>query len=164
MEKKRGKTCKICNNIFKNLGAHVRSKHKMSLAEYDDYIVNSHKMDIEPKGNTKTTGKELEERIWGKQERDVNRPLKEFLDEFNITEEELRSVARQFKTGTRIDVKTDAKNKHEIGLKGALELKGETHVETFNAVTAEILKTEYGFIELQSKGGPPKSWVLERKL
>ena len=162
-----GKLCKICNKKFKNLGSHLRAKHQMSLEEYDDYNENSHKMDIEPKGNTEVTLEERTERIFGKQERDINRPLKEFLDEFKITEKELREIARKFMSGKPIDVKTSAKNKYEVGEREAEELKEKKEeIKVYRAETADILLNKHLFEVIRcvgKKGDVPKHWVLKKR-
>jgi hypothetical protein len=162
-----GKLCEVCKKRFKNLGSHLRAKHQMSLAEYDDYVKNSHKMNIEAKGNTKVTLKEREKRIFGEQERDVNRPLKDFLDEFDITEKELREIARKFMQGKPIDVKTSAKNKYEVGEKEAEKLKDKTEeVTVYRAETADILLNKYNFEVIKCvgrKGDVPKHWVLKKR-
>ena len=155
--------CKVCGKPYKQITTmHVRT-HGMSLAEYEAFDPSAPKRNIAPKGDTEITPEEIEKGIWGEQERDTGRPLSEFLKEFDITEKELREIARRFKSGKPIDVKTDAANKQKIGEKGALELKDEIgEIEVFCGETAEILKVKYGFKEITSKGGPPRSWILKK--
>ncbi len=162
--------CKVCGKQFRKITImHLRT-HNMSFEEYDAYNPNNKKINLEPKGNTKVSLEEREENIWGKQERDINRPLKDFLDEFDITEKELREIARKFKSGKPIDVKTNAKNKYEVGEKEAEELdrdmkKGE-EVKTFRAETADILLNKYHFEVLKCVGKKPdvpKHWVLRKR-
>ena len=155
--------CKVCGKSYKQITAmHVRT-HGMNLEQYEAFDPHAPKKDIEPKGNTEVTLEQREENIWGDQERDVERPLSNFLKEFDITETELREVARKFKSGRHIDPKIDAANKEKIAVSEVEELKDKDEVEVFRAETAELLKMKYGFIGVSSKGGPPKSWILRKK-
>lgn len=157
--------CKICGKRFKVITVpHIRTHGLSTMEQYENYDPHASKRDIRPKGNTEVTLEQREENIWGEQERDVERPLSDFLKEFDITEKELREVARRFKTGKPIDVETANANDQKIGEKEAEELKDSVgEIEVFRAETAQELKTKYGFLGVTSKGGPPKSWILMKK-
>lgn len=161
--------CKVCGKQFKKITImHVRT-HGMSMEEYEAYDPFSSKINLEPQGNTEVTPEEREKRIWGEQERDVNRPLKEFLDEFDMTEVELRQIAKKFVSGKPIDVKTAAENRGKIGEREAEEIANSTksgeEVKTHRAETADTLLNKHGFEVLKcigKKGGIPKHWVLRK--
>jgi hypothetical protein len=154
--------CKVCGKQFKKITSSHALTHGMTLMEYEAFDPRAKNINIEPKGNTEISEEELNRRIWGEQVRNVDRPLKDFLDEFDITEKELREITKKFKGGRPIDVKTAAENRQRLGMEEALKVKDKDKVEVFRAETAEILKTEFGFKGVQSKKGPPKSWVLKK--
>ena len=98
-------TCKLCNKEWKNLGAHVRAAHHITLADYhktdaksndtgefaeiDETVVEEAKVveedPIQP-SKAFVSLKEQEEGLFTPKKFDSNRPLSEFLREFDMDE------------------------------------------------------------------------------
>jgi hypothetical protein len=96
-------------------------------------------------------------------ERDQNRPISEFLTEFDITEKELRQVVRQYKGGNSISISQGLANKAIRAKNIAESLSDRDMVETRDSFTAEILEANYGFTCIEVRSGPPKMWVLHKQ-
>lgn len=156
--------CKVCGKEFKKMTAMHLTTHGINFEQYDKLPEFEANVEVEPQGNTEVTADEMKDRIWGKQERDVNRPLSEFLNEFGVTEKEAREVLRKFTTGARIDPRIQAENFKKIGVKGATELEDKDNVETTSLHVAEELCNK-GFIVTSVKGkvgNTPKTWFLKK--
>jgi hypothetical protein len=158
--------CKVCGQEFKVVNmVHVRT-HNIDMTQYAMYPEYGQSPEpVEPKGNTKVTQEEMNKRIFGDQERDVNRPLVEFLNEFGLTEEEARQILKRFTTGKQIDPKVEAKNFQRVGSDGAQQYKNLDYAEVTNLHIAEELTVNYGFTctnLIGAKGDKPKTWILER--
>lgn len=187
--------CAICNEEFiKITGQHTKT-HGMTLAEYNKFVEeHTDTLDIVKEEEETTTivnvtsqeqlsefltseegedvisnfvsGEERVETIFGKQERDTNRPLQDFLNEFDVTEKELRAVVRNYTEGARIDPRIDSNNKQKIALREAEKLKNESNIETTNIYVAECLVDNFGFkcpVVLDPTDTKPRTWVLEKQ-
>jgi len=166
--------CEICDKDFKNLAVHMRTKH--GIAGPVKKVENLSEMKEMLKEETlqeetlpeividedKLTTKDRREKLFGKNERDPDRPIREFLDEFGITETELRNITRQYKNGYALSASQSIKAKQDIGIKEAANLAEQSEVETKNIFTAETLEKQYGFAVLEVRSGPPKMWVLRK--
>jgi hypothetical protein len=112
----------------------------------------------------KLTTKDKREKLFGNQDKDPNRPLQEFLDEFKITEAELRNITRQYKDGYAIPATQSVKAKQDISVDEAKKLaeSGKNEIKTTNVLTAENLVKEHGYKVITVQSGPPKTWVLQQ--
>lgn len=158
--------CKVCGKEYKSVNImHVRT-HDIDMEQYEllpEYAQIS--TTVEPKGNIKFTQTEMQTRIFGEQEKDINRPLSDFLNEFGVTEKEARELLKKFTTGKRIDPRIQATNFQKIGTEGAEALKDQDEVETTSLHVAEALTTKYGFTctDLRGRrGDTPKTWFLKK--
>jgi len=95
---------------------------------------------------------------------DPNRPIQDFLDEFGVTELELRNVIKKFKGTNSVPISQQIENKIKLGEKSAAELanSGQRQIKTKLVATAESLVKNHGYEVLAVVGGPPKTWVLEK--
>jgi hypothetical protein len=160
--------CKICGKEYKKITTmHVRT-HGISMEQYkkSPEFEEVEDIEVEPTGNTKFTQEERAEKIFGNQERDVNRPLVEFLNEFGVTEKEARAILKKFTKGEKVDPVVQAKNFKRIGSQGAEKLKDKDNVETTSLHIAEELSENYGFVVTSvrgAKGNVPKTWFLTKQ-
>lgn len=178
--------CRICGKGFKRLDSHVRGSHKTTMDEYnklypeevdnpteidvdDDFFSNEDVIPVinevvaEDPTKAKITPQELKDRIFKKDVTMVNEPLSEFLKEFEMTERELRQVARQYKTGSAMTALESVEREAEFGKVEAIKLAGQGKVETTNLQVAETLKKQHGYTVIEVKHGPPQTWILTKK-
>lgn len=158
--------CKVCGNEYKTVTlSHVRT-HGIDMKQYNMLPEYAQAQEpVEPKGNTEFTPKEMQEKIFGEQEKDINRPLKDFLNEFGVTEKEARETLKKFTTGKRIDPRIQAANYQKIGDEGAEQYKDLEYVKVTDLHIAETLTTKFGFTctnLIGKKGDTPKTWILEK--
>lgn len=159
--------CKVCGVPQKRITvAHIKT-HGITKEQYELMSEFSmEEIEIEPTGNVEVTPAEITKRIFGEQERDVNRPLVEFLNEFGLTEKEARGILKKFTKGEKVDPVVQAKNFSRIGAEGAEKLKDLDKCETTNLHVAETLVNDYGFIVTSlrgAKGNSPKTWFLAKQ-
>ena len=166
--------CKVCGKEFKNISVHARTKHGMSKEEYEAYEELPENEEMEMFGDAEEVFEQVkksnEERVIDKifepKESGASKPLSEFLQEFGLTESELRHLAREYVDGTQMPVQQKLKREEDFGNKGARELKDEKEVEVANLNIAEALQNKYGFkcVSVKSaKGTEPKKWVLVKR-
>jgi hypothetical protein len=164
--------CRICNKEFSNLAVHVRQSHKMTMDEYkssgEEFDEFENVEVLTPESTDKISSSDLTKNIFSGsvEEKDPNRPLSEFLSEFDVTEKEVRALIRQFKGGGKITVTQQIQNNQEFGEKNAEQYKDEENVSVTNLYVAEALVTKYNFevTDVRSaKGNRPKTWVLRKK-
>jgi hypothetical protein len=113
-----------------------------------------------------TTVDQIRDGVFGEEKVGSDKPLQELLDEFDITEKDLRMVIRQYKTGSSLPVSQQIRVQQDRGLDGAVDLKDKKKVETVDLNIAEVLTTKYGFTctaVRSRKGNRPKTWMLEKK-
>ena len=147
-------TCKICDKEYKNLTSHVLAAHKMDMDKYKQYNPdkNSNKVSV--------TQDELQkERFSIKDKSDL---LSVFLEEFEITEKELRTIVKSYKGKGVISATQQVKNNMNIGKNGAKDLAEQDRVETEILYIAEDLVKSYNFTVVEVRSGPPKLWILEK--
>jgi len=187
--------CEICKDgkDFKNLPVHVRNKHKMTMMEYNEKLRKPDILEQEevstlveqqevkpPKAemlvesddniveNITTTGANRTKEIFRDYQKDPNRPLSEFMKEMTVdSEEELRAIIRQFKTGSPLPVHEQMKQRENYADAQAKKLLDKDDVEVTMLATAEVLQNKYGYevVDVRSpQGTKPKTWVLKRRM
>ena len=139
--------CKKCGKEYKKITVPHLTTHGITMEQYNMLPEFGETDDFTELDDTdiKFTQEERAKKIFGNQERDINRPLVEFLNEFGLTEKEARGILKQFTTGEKVDPVVQAKNFKKIGSEGAEKLKDENNVETDNLHVAEELVESYGF-------------------
>ena len=143
-----------CDKEYKNLTSHVLAAHKMDMDKYKQYNPdkNSNKISV--------TQDELQkERFSIKDKSDL---LSVFLEEFEITEKELRTIVKSYKGKGVISATQQVKNNMNIGKNGAKDLAEQDRVETEILYIAEDLVKSYNFTVVEVRSGPPKLWILEK--
>jgi len=167
--------CLICgdNKEHKNLGAHVWGAHKIKMDEYrKTYVavpdesesdIEEVEQEIEPsdegisyKDRVKSVFKDSEKFY-------TDKPMSTFLEDFEINEQELRDIVKQYKTGQPINVIQTVKKKEELAKKSAEELKDKDTVDVTDVHTAEELVKKYNFVVTEVRSRPVKTWVLVKK-
>lgn len=185
MESK-AKICKLCGAEKKNMDMHLKfclKNHEMTREQYDmleeykepnstaheleemelpeteEVKVVSDKITIDERIDNIYKGTRVESR--------VENTLGSFLEEFELTEEELMDIVRTYKSGSPQKVTQIIKINQELGAKGAVALKDQTDVETYDLNVAEALVKNHGFVCLRV--APPegkhhkKRWILKKK-
>lgn len=170
--------CKICDDgkPYKNLNAHLRIKHNMLRFEYDKRY-NSEEEEEQLQ--------EIEEEDKQTEEKETVSPsttgidtaidgemkLSDFLDTYNISEEQLRSIMgtkRAFKTST--DMRTELKERKDTARRKCKSIV-RTYKESGSIYknsdldVVEMLVNEYDFKVVNvvsQKTNEPKHWVLEK--
>jgi hypothetical protein len=168
--------CKVCKKEkIKSLDAHLKfclKKYDMTREEYDvlpdDYEDMSEEvLNMDTIKVQEEVPKTREENIFDNvKKRDPERPLKEALKEYNITEQEFHSVMKFWKGQGAIPLDRRMKNKKTKGLAEAEKLSSNQNVETSNVDTAEVLVSKYGFkcLKVQAQqDNKPKIWVLTKE-
>ena len=121
--------------------------------------------DLTPPTSNITTVDQIRDGVFGEEVVGSGEPLQKLLDEFDVTEKELRAMLRQYKTGSPLPVYQQLKKKQDKGKGGAKELKDEEKLETSDIFVAETFVDKYGFKCIRvdgKKGDSPKVWVLEK--
>ena len=124
--------------------------------------------EMEEADSVKITPKEINSRIF-KQDKDPKRPLSEFLDEYEITEDEL---VRLIKGSKVFSVKDKAKSDLELAEVEVEKYKNEKLAFITNLLVADLLEKRYNFKCTEVKGprisssglSKPKIWVMVRKV
>jgi len=178
--------CEICGAEKKNLILHVRTKHGISMEEYEASISEGmEELDSIEEGMIqeavevtevvpdKISPKDRQRNIFAGStefERDINRPLKSFLDEFEVTEEELRSVTRQYKGGRTISATQNVANKLKLSEKTAKQISDEYkdgNIDVYESEVAGTLVEKFGFkcVKTVPKTDTSrKKWILSKSL
>lgn len=150
----------------KNLGVHLRRKHQISKKEYDEIDLGEQTGDFEEiidDTTHKTVPKEILNNIFEPNKKDPNRPVQDLLNEFDLTEPELRNIIVQYKGGANIPIDQQIKRNEELGNADAIKLKDKDIVKTSSVHVAEALEKDHGFKckEVRSpRGSSPKTWVM----
>ena len=159
--------CKVCGKIMKTMTVAHMKTHGLNKKEYEAYKPKEKEIEVIEETEDKVidskliTEKDKIESIFGEPKTNIDKPLNMFLDEFNITEKELRNLIMSYKSGNPIDVELNIKRKAEFGEKSAKELKDLPTVDTTKLATAEALVNKYGF-KVTSVTSNPKTWHLKR--
>jgi len=170
--------CKVCGAEKKIINyMHVKTHDGMTMKEYNTLpkyklteigdieeieeldikvdIEDVSKGDIDPKNRLKN--------IMSIKDADPNRSLQSLLDEFDVTERELVGILSQYKKGRSISTSQSIVKNQKAGDSGAFILKDEKECETTSLHVAEALEKSYGFICVDVRRGPPKTWSLIKK-
>ena len=167
--------CLKCNKEgIKNMGAHLRMAHKMTVDDYDKMIKDGEfndKIDVEElsedsveelvESSNVVTPKDLERNIFPEAVTHVDRPLKDFLGEYDVTEKELIEILRAYKLDSVVSVNQSMNNRIKNAEIKSLELSDGNDVETRDLDVAETLTKKYGF-ECTAVTSNPKTWVLKK--
>ena len=128
---------------------------------FDDAKLDIKSIDTSNISKVTITPEESTEKIFGKIETNVDKPLKDFLTEFGVTEKELRNIIRTYKDGKPLDVLQDIKRKTEYGENSAESLKDNDKVETKQLAIADALVHKHGF-KVEKVTSNPKIWYLHK--
>jgi LEA14-like dessication related protein len=169
--------CKICGNEFKRITfLHTSKMHGMTMDEYNEYDPNKIVgLDTEVSLDETEEGEEIistpmsvsarTKRVFDVPLKDSNRPLSDFLVEFQLSEVELRDIVKKhFEKGSESLTVSQRINLNEkTGVTEAEKLKDKNVVRTTNLHIAEALcdklKT-HKFFEMDRTG--QKTWVLHK--
>jgi len=166
-------TCKVCGKEYKAITLTHLKTHGLNMEEYESIEVKKEKdsFDVRKEEKEKVipiekekvtiTPEETTEKIFGKPETNVDKPLKDFLTEFGVTEKELRSIIRTYKDGKPLDVIQDIKRKTEYGENSAESLKDNDKIETKQLAIADALVHKHGF-KVEKVTSNPKIWYLHK--
>ena len=162
-------TCKICkDNIeYQRLKMHILKKHKMNMDEYEAYDAELVEVpEFEPKDPI--THVDLIDNIFSGKTKEsyLKRPLKDFLEKYNLIEKELTSIVLNYTEGKPLPLEHAQKLGEKKGLEEARSKKHLKSVRTPNLQTAEALVKQYGFkckAVHSAKGSIPKMWELEKQ-
>lgn len=162
-------SCKICNNdkVHKNLGSHIFTAHggmkmdeynrrKDEVLELEEIVPNQPIKPIDQLNNI------FDGRV---KETHEDQPLKVFLDEFGLTEKELRSIVTNYKEGKPLPIEHQNKINAQRGFKEAKEKQKQSVVITTNLYAAESLVKDFGFECVGVKSASPTSpkvWELKK--
>lgn len=153
--------CKICGKSFSRFTVHLRSKHKMSKADYDkkfgeeelpmSAIVADDEKEIELLPGTKKT-------------------LDDILDEYQISQKQLERILgrrmRPSESKDNIRIAGEmAKRREDASERASRLAKEKDEIKTPELEVAEILITEYGYkcIDVVGLKDPKhKYWHLKR--
>jgi len=155
-------TCKICGKSFARFTVHLRSKHNMSLKEYNDKF-----------------GEEKEEIVGNEFPKEEDNEytssnddllLSEFLEEYGMSEEGLRRILdnrmRRGTPRTEAQVMNQIAKNQEYASRQVAKLKDKDEVKTTDLLVAELLTTHYGFtcvaVVAAQEDGTPKYWHLKK--
>ena len=178
-------TCKICGKEWKNLAAHVRGKHHMSMEEYKKAAIVDDFAEMEEENTVKASIIETdlmgdlteEENIVDSStiEEDTkpvvahmnvqlteNSTIIDLMNRYDISFSELLKIFDEYKSGRTKKVMKTIEVNQTFGDKEAKKLKGKERVETHDLHTAEALVVNHGYKCLTVRRGPPKTWVLEK--
>jgi len=147
--------CAICNKDFINLSTHLRTKHGLTMEEYEN------EDNSEPKALESTA---VVEETFGKIV-EPEETLNEFLSLHVLTKQELVNIVMQYKTGRPIPITQMQKVQTANANTEAAKLSQDKNVSTRNLHIAEALVKQYGFKvkEVTTRGGTiPKTWILEK--
>ena len=179
--------CALCNKIVKNLGAHLNRRHNMKRADYDakygKKVVEADEdlleevdgsIDDMPATVEQPVVEEpiVEESVIEEPFVEVPLPktipkrpemtLREFLEEYGITEESLRSfLDRSVVKSTKV-VKDKIARAEKDAILIAEELKNDDTVKTPFIALADLLIKKYGFRHVKTISKPKKAWILEK--
>jgi len=160
-------SCKICKDgkMFKNLTAHLRTKHGMTRVDYDNAYSEEFEeieelSEEEPKIITPA---DISKGIFGEQTDYTKWTVQELLDKYEMTVKELLGVVNNYKYGTPMDVTQTIKSNTDRGFAEAKRLKSKKEVRTTSLYTAEALVKNFGFKCITIEKTPlPKTWVLQK--
>ena len=167
-------TCKVCGKEYKAITLTHLKTHSLNMEEYESIVADkeknvndsfdarkAEKEKVIPIEKVTITSEETTEKLFGKPETNVDKPLKDFLTEFGVTEKELRNIIRTYKDGKPLDVLQDIKRKTEYGENSAESLKDNDKVETKQLFIADALVNKYGF-KVEKVTRNPKIWYLHK--
>ena len=166
-------TCKVCGKEYKAITLTHLKTHGLNMEEYESIEVKKEKdsfddakrdvksIDTSNISKVTITSDEKTEKLFGKKETNVDKPLKDFLVEFGVTEKELRSIIRTYKDGKPLDVIQDIKRKTEYGENSAESLKDNDEVKTKQLAIADALVHKHGF-KVEKVTSNPKIWYLHK--
>jgi len=179
--------CALCNKIVKNLGAHLNRRHNMKRADYDakygkKVVEADEDLLEEVEGSIDDMPATVEQPIIEEpvvEEPVIEEPfvevplpktipkrpemtLREFLEEYGITEESLRSfLDRSVVKSTKV-VKDKIARAEKDAILIAEELKDDDTVKTPFIALADLLIKKYGFRHVKTISKPKKAWILEK--
>ena len=163
-------TCKLCKDDkpYVRLDTHVRKIHNMNMDEYEIYDSDLLEVkEFEPKDPISHVDR-MDNIFSGKvKESYINKPLKDFLSKYNITEKELTAIVQNYTEGKPLPLEQAQKLGEKKAMEEAKSVKDYKTYKTPNLQTAEALEKHYGFkctAVHSAKGSSPKLWVLEKQI
>jgi len=164
------KFCKICNDEkpYKRLDIHIQNKHNMTLEEYNVFDPTQEEVkEFVPKAPI--SRKEVINNIFDNKAAEsskANKPLREFLKEFDLSEQDLRAIVKNYKEGKPLPYQQQNSLNERNGFSEARKLSSSTIVRTHNLYAAEALEKHFNYKCVTVKSATnntPKVWVLERQ-
>lgn len=169
--------CAICGKIVKNLGTHLIKRHKMTRAEYDEKYVEKKEpviadeelleevSDIEELPTTVEAPNALDEKFDKEHiltSLSPEKTLSSFLEEYGITEQELRSFLDRTTIRSAKDVRAQIAKADKNARQIAKDVCMDDQVRTPFVEVAEVLIKEYGFRHIKTTSTPKKMWHLDK--
>jgi len=163
------KMCKICKDEkpWGRLDMHVKAIHKMTMEQYEEFDPDAPVVkEFEPTEPV-AIGERVDRIFDGKTKKNsLDKPLKEFLEEVDLTEKDLRAIIHNYKEGKPLPLEQVQKFSEQKGADEARKLKDHVVVKTTNIHTAEALEKFHNFkcvSVIGAKGTIPKVWELEKQ-
>ena len=154
---------KVCGKEFKRITVPHITTHDMSKEEYDIMTEFKDRGTPDAPESTEPVSKvKRQENIFGVPKTGVDAPLSEFLEEFDISELELRQITRLYTTGQKINPAIETDNKIKIATRSLEDYMKLDKCEVTNLHLAEAL-TKNGFTVTDlrgAKGTQKKTWFL----
>ena len=170
--------CEICGLEFKNLSAHVRAKHKMTMDEYKEAIKDDDDFsEMEEAVAKVVVTKEVVEDpvvdevvdkpVVNKMNIKIteNSTVSNLMTRYDISFTELLNIFDEYKSDRTNQVMKEIETNQTFGEREAEKLKNEDKkiLEIRDIFVAEALIKDHGYKCSVVKKGPPKIWVLEKK-
>jgi hypothetical protein len=177
--------CLFCGkDDVKNMGLHLKMAHKMTIEDYEKWIEENKDEVLKPntlinnvtesEGNIDEfnefdeedvsdiiTTEDLKRSKFPKIVTFIDKPLKDFLEEYKITEKELIEVIRAYKIDSVVPINQSMSNRIKNAEIKALELSDGDDIETLDLDVAEALTKKYGF-KCTAVTSNPKTWILKK--
>lgn len=172
------RSCKMCgreiaSSVFKD---HIRVAHKLTMDKYrrleikvdntplgemEELVEEALKVEEEVTKPVTITPDVVKEKIFGKKPTIKHLTVEQLLRQESITEDELMSLVRNFKTGVPLTVTQERSAKLKRAKEDAERLKGKGRTQVEYVELADMLVKEYGFIcENVIRRDGKKVWIM----
>jgi hypothetical protein len=151
--------CKVCGEMYANVLAHARTGHGLSKEDYEAIVVEK-PIETPKEDKVTITKEERTKAIFGEEE---DMLMSKFIEDNDITKEELMSLIKRYKKGSAIPVTQMQERIAKSAVEDAVQYKDQEEVQVTKLSIAEVLVDTYGFVVEQVKSGPPKTWFLKKK-
>lgn len=172
--------CRVCgeefsDNVFKD---HLKVSHNLtptnykkmevrventSIEEMEELVDGVLKIEEEVTESITVTPDETKERIFGKKPTIVDLTVRQLLLQESITEDELMSLVRNFKSGIPLTVTQERSAKLKKADADAESVKDKDSVKVEYVELADLLVKKYGFVCLSCKKvNNKKIWMMTK--